>query len=213
MLSDLFYTLWSYQIFKSVFFRSGMAFMTTYLLIVGQLVRIYRESAMQRPILWLNTAFLSCLIFSLAQHRNWLWGMQIQLWLCLAAAVAGLFILSHRLTTRRVIAAVVLGFVATHSFANGLVYWVVGLLLALLAPASSEPQRRRLLAVWLLFGTLAIFSFFAPVLAGEAFDIGGVSILPECLRHVDVPQCSLCRSVALLRRFSGVGHGPRLEPN
>ena len=34
MLSDLFYAVWPYQIFKSVFFRSGMAFLSTYLLIV-----------------------------------------------------------------------------------------------------------------------------------------------------------------------------------
>lgn len=34
MLSDLFYAVWQYQIFKSVFFRSGMAFLSTYLLIV-----------------------------------------------------------------------------------------------------------------------------------------------------------------------------------
>lgn len=46
MLSDLFYTLRPYQIFKSVFFRSGMAFMTTYLLIVlfmPYLIRYFRR--------------------------------------------------------------------------------------------------------------------------------------------------------------------------
>lgn len=149
-------THWNHAYEVAVSLACGL---TTYLVIVGQLARIYRGTH-QRSILWLNCFLLSCLVFSLAQYPNWLWGMQIQLWLCVTAAVAGLCILSDHLTTRRVIAALALGFVATHSFANGLVYWAVGLLLVWLAPAPSPSQRRSLLVIWLLFGALAVFSFF-----------------------------------------------------
>ncbi len=47
MLADLLYALWPYQIFKSVFFRSGLAFLTTYWVIVATmptLIRYFRAT-------------------------------------------------------------------------------------------------------------------------------------------------------------------------
>ena len=43
MLADFFYSIWPYQIFKSVFFRGGIAFLTTYWLIVAVMPLIIRE--------------------------------------------------------------------------------------------------------------------------------------------------------------------------
>ena len=46
MIADFFYYLWPYQIFKSVFFRGGMAFLTTYLVIVvlmPPMIRLFRS--------------------------------------------------------------------------------------------------------------------------------------------------------------------------
>ncbi|MBI4082962.1 MAG: phospho-N-acetylmuramoyl-pentapeptide-transferase [Candidatus Lambdaproteobacteria bacterium] len=46
MLADLLYLLWPYQIFRSVVFRGGMAFLTTYLAIVllmPPLIRLFRR--------------------------------------------------------------------------------------------------------------------------------------------------------------------------
>ena len=40
MLTDLLYDLWPYQIFKSVFFRSGVAFLTTYIVIALLMPRL-----------------------------------------------------------------------------------------------------------------------------------------------------------------------------
>lgn len=47
MLADLLYALWPYQIFKSVFFRGGLAFLTTYWVIVATmpaLIRYFRAA-------------------------------------------------------------------------------------------------------------------------------------------------------------------------
>lgn len=47
MLADFLYMLWPYQIFQSVFFRSGMAFLFTYLMIVLVMpptIRIFRRT-------------------------------------------------------------------------------------------------------------------------------------------------------------------------
>jgi len=46
MLADLFYTIWPYQIFKSIFFRAGVAFLTTYLitvLVMPSVIRLFRR--------------------------------------------------------------------------------------------------------------------------------------------------------------------------
>lgn len=42
MLADAFYDIWPYQIFKSVFFRSGIAFLTTYWVIVTLMPPVIR---------------------------------------------------------------------------------------------------------------------------------------------------------------------------
>ena len=42
MLADLLYAIWPYQIFKSVFFRGGVAFLTTYWVIVALMPTIIR---------------------------------------------------------------------------------------------------------------------------------------------------------------------------
>ncbi|MDH5752632.1 MAG: phospho-N-acetylmuramoyl-pentapeptide-transferase, partial [Deltaproteobacteria bacterium] len=47
MLADLLYNIWPYQIFKSVLFRSGMGFLTTYALIVmlmPPMIRVFRRA-------------------------------------------------------------------------------------------------------------------------------------------------------------------------
>ena len=46
MLADLLYQYWPYQIFKSVFFRGGLSFLSTYLIIVGAMpymIRLFRR--------------------------------------------------------------------------------------------------------------------------------------------------------------------------
>jgi phospho-N-acetylmuramoyl-pentapeptide-transferase len=46
MLADLFYSIWPYQIFRSIFFRAGLAFLTAYLITVvamPPLIRLFRR--------------------------------------------------------------------------------------------------------------------------------------------------------------------------
>lgn len=50
-----------------------------------------------------------------------------QVFLNMLAVVAGFYILYSPLNYMRIVIAGIFGFIATHSFANGLVYWVVGL--------------------------------------------------------------------------------------
>lgn len=47
MLADFLYSVWPYQIFKSVFFRGGVAFLTTYwfiVLLMPSMIRVFRQA-------------------------------------------------------------------------------------------------------------------------------------------------------------------------
>lgn len=103
---------------------------------------------------------LSLLVFSLSQWRNWFLGWQLQEFLNVLAAAGGLVLLCHPAGGwPRLIAAWALGLVATYSFANGLVFWPVGLVALVLA--ASGPRRLNAIraGVWLALGTLVTASF------------------------------------------------------
>lgn len=90
---------------------------------------------------------LALLIFSLSQWENWLWGWQLQIELnALAVAIGIACLSSERLGPARFFAAIAAGLVAQYSFANGLLFWPLGLAVLLV-------QHRK--GVWLAGWTLA----------------------------------------------------------
>lgn len=104
--------------------------------------------------------------FSLGPWEAWLWGWTLQIFLNMAAAMAGIALLSApRLTVPRLAGAMACGIVASYSFANGLVYWFAVLpLLVLGGPPRVSVRRRRAwlarLAVWSVLGAAIIALFF-----------------------------------------------------
>jgi hypothetical protein len=134
--------------------------LVVFLTIASRLAIIFKSQKPAPVILLINAALLSILLFSPAQWRNWLWGMQIQMMLNLAACVTGLCILSSGVSVKRVGWAVVLGFVGTHSFATGVMYWFVGFIILFLAEAKDKRSRSIALLSWLLFSALSLLSFF-----------------------------------------------------
>lgn len=72
----------------------------------------------------------SLLVFSVGQYQNWLWGWQLQIFLSLLAVTAGIMLLTNgRVTWAKFAAAATLGFIASHSFANGILFWPIGIVL------------------------------------------------------------------------------------
>lgn len=70
---------------------------------------------------------ISVMIFSLNQSSNWLSGWQMQIFLNILATVGGIKLLSAaRIKWPSLISAIILGIVATYSFANGLLFWPIG---------------------------------------------------------------------------------------
>ena len=132
----------------------------TYLIIISQVIETYRQYELKHQMLGITILLLAILIFSLSQFQNWLWGMQIQILLNVMVSVAGFSILSKHINYQRVIIGVVLGFVATHSFANGIMYWFVGLMPLLFAQINPVSLKKRAVIIWIVCGGMAIFSFF-----------------------------------------------------
>ena len=72
---------------------------------------------------------LALLLFSLGQYENWMLGWQLQIFLNIVCVVAGVLVLTTRpFRLLHLLLALGLGIVATFSFANGIFYWPIGLL-------------------------------------------------------------------------------------
>jgi hypothetical protein len=105
---------------------------------------------------------VSLLVFSLGQAENWLWGWQIQIFLNVLAAIAGLSLLgAGDLEWRKLWGAVGLGILATYSFVNGLVFWPLGFLALLVSPPGKKSIKARALSAWTAASALVTLSYFA----------------------------------------------------
>ena len=96
---------------------------------------------------WL-VPLLSLLVFSMSQWENWLLGWQLTEFLNILAAVLGIILLTRApCRTRHFAGAIALGVVATYSFANGLLYWIVAAPALRTGPAPTQRRRGGLWAV------------------------------------------------------------------
>lgn len=109
---------------------------------------------------------ISCLVsailyFSLCQSQNLLWGWQLQIFLDVMCLVAGMFYLTqgHAVQWKQVIVSLLLGIIATFSFANGLTYWLVGgLILALRARDTKHITWK--MALWVSVASIVAILYF-----------------------------------------------------
>ncbi|MBI4774402.1 MAG: hypothetical protein HY788_09525 [Deltaproteobacteria bacterium] len=104
---------------------------------------------------------VSVIVFSAQNWENWLCGLQITYSLNFLCAVSGLLLLCeprHRIGS--LIAAFLLGLVATHSFSFGLAYWPVGFIPLILWRGENRPLRRGFLLLWTGCSALGYLTFF-----------------------------------------------------
>jgi hypothetical protein len=102
---------------------------------------------------------ISLIVFSISQYQNWLWGWQLQMFLNLLAVVGGILLLANEtFSWRRFAAAALLGMVATYSFANGLLFWPIGLVMLLVVTAGKKERLPALIA-WLAVSVLMLWSY------------------------------------------------------
>jgi hypothetical protein len=102
----------------------------------------------------------SLIVFSIGQYQNWLWGWQLQMFLNLLAAMGGIVLLAHEtFTWKRFALSALLGVVALYSFANGVLFWPIGLVILLVVTAGAR-QRLAAITGWVLLSALALGSYF-----------------------------------------------------
>lgn len=108
---------------------------------------------------------ISLVVFSLTQWENWLWGWQVQIFLNLFAVISGLQILSlQKINSGNLLISIFLGIVATFSFANGLIYWIIGLFLL---NFKKQNNKKNILIFWSVF-SIGIFILYTHLLSSPA---------------------------------------------
>lgn len=75
---------------------------------------------------------VAALLFSLAQWENLVWGLQIQIWMMMAALFISLYFLTRpEITRKEILYAAWAAFIGTFSFGNGILIWLVGAIVLL----------------------------------------------------------------------------------
>ncbi len=155
MLGLAWLTNWDlrYEMATSVLLAGGI-----FLFLAWQITITARKLA--RPELYWAIPLFSVIIFSIAQYQNWLWGWQLPIFLSVLGVIGGIVLLANPpFTWVRFFGAAILGVIASYSFGNGGVFWLIGLLILFVV---TEPGRERWirLGVWLVLSSLTMGLYF-----------------------------------------------------
>ncbi len=104
---------------------------------------------------------LICILsFSLIQYENWGWGFQIQIFLNVLSIVAGMaFIVRANKGIGYFVGALLCGIVATYSFANGVLFWIIGTL-PIVYIVYSLKSKWIYISSWFLVAIVSIVSYY-----------------------------------------------------
>lgn len=104
--------------------------------------------------------FLSSLfIFSLVQWENWTWGWQIQIFLNVFAVYISLYaICLHNKVSY--LTSVIFGFIATYSFANGILVWPMLLFLLAFNSSINKREKAKLILFFSIVFLLNVFLYY-----------------------------------------------------
>ncbi|MCI0615886.1 hypothetical protein L0244_23115 [bacterium] len=107
---------------------------------------------------WL-VPLLSLMVFSLNQSENWFFGWNVQIYMNITAVLFGLILIgAYEFSWPRMIFAAILGIIATYSFANGFLFWPLGLLL-LWYKRKSINRSTIVFTLWILIATISFVSY------------------------------------------------------
>jgi len=107
-------------------------------------------------------ALIAAWFFSPIQWGNWLWGWQLEWFMCVAGTVATIFLLlkfidSDSMINRKVLfsLAAISSFIATFSLANGVFSWITGLFILVLGRDKKRP-----IVTWTVAGLLSTALYY-----------------------------------------------------
>ncbi|MCP4111930.1 MAG: hypothetical protein GY749_41440 [Desulfobacteraceae bacterium] len=97
-------------------------------------------------------SIINILMFSTVQYENWLWGIQLVVYIPVFLLTAGLLINMSGMSVRlKLTCSAILSAIATFSFANGMVLWILLLPFNLLLETSHEKKTGSLFYIVLYF--------------------------------------------------------------
>lgn len=138
-----------YEMVVSLVLACGIA------VVIGILAR---RTLPDRDAALVATALAVLMLFSPVQWWNWLFGIQIVVFIPLLMLVVALLAATSRLSlTSRMVIAAACCLIATYSYANGMLLWVLA---GIALFARAEDRRPLFVAVWLALFGAAIGSYF-----------------------------------------------------
>lgn len=144
----------SYELMTNILLGVGIFLIVTYQL------RKTDRSISNHKVCWL-IPIASLMIFSLSQFENWLWGWQIQIFLNVLTVAVGVVLLANYATDWLCyILALLMGIIGTYSFSNGLVYWVVGLLILFSVKHQAKRNKILKIIIWISVSVIIICTYW-----------------------------------------------------
>jgi hypothetical protein len=120
------------------------------------------QSLKQRSVGVIAAALVAAWFFSPVQWESWMSGLYLEWFMCVTGALAAIFLLLKVLDAthenRRVVflfLAAMAAIVSSYSLANGLLVWIVGILMLAVGK-----QRRSLILAWLVTGVLTATLYY-----------------------------------------------------
>jgi len=143
----------SYELTTNILFS-----IATFLTITYQ-IRLTNKFLKNSKPCWL-IPIISLIIFSLSQSTNWLWGWTMIIFLNVFAITSGFVVLSNFGTKwAGFCSAALLGIIGTYSFANGLLYWPIGLFILFFIDHQDKKNKILKLILWTATSILIIGSY------------------------------------------------------
>lgn len=147
-------------------------------LTAGLITAMLADSFRRGWILIVAAFLVMAWFFSPVQWQNWLWGWQIEWFLNTLGVITSIFLLNLFIKPLKkhnniglFIGAMAAAFISTFSLANGMLVWVVGLLMLLVAK-----QSKRLVGLWATTGLIVIALYYfhstqTPTPSGSAMKV------------------------------------------
>ncbi|MBM4254768.1 MAG: hypothetical protein FJ147_02595 [Deltaproteobacteria bacterium] len=135
----------------------ALACLTTY-----NVYRLGRHTLHGSPSAEIILLFLaSVTIFSIAQEENWLWGVQLIVFVP-AACLSSICTLAYSSCSvmAKFIGGILLAIVSTFSYANGMLCWLVALPVLLVQTEADRQNRKCGVLLWLISGFVSIGLYF-----------------------------------------------------
>jgi hypothetical protein len=119
------------------------------------------NKSINSPLIKWMIPVVALIVFSLNQWENWLWGWQISLFLSAFSVILGIVLLSGSIFKwSKFILALLMGIIAVYSFANGVVFWIIGIgILFVIDSFKNKKQKVLSIIIWVSSATIVMIIY------------------------------------------------------